>query len=147
MMGDHLRIPGRAVRIHEQDVNCAAAIHSGIVAPGSDRVYTGFSHGAAGIGYFLLHLGLAAEEEKYVTLAEEAAAFLKAHATPLVDGTAWTKLVPARKKEYPVQWCHGSPGIALFFDALHAALGKPEHARLRDECVRSNAARGRTASA
>jgi len=115
------------------------------VTAGSDRVYIGFSHGAAGIGYFLLHLGLAAEDEKYLTLAEEAAAFVKANGTTLGSGLAFTKMVPPRKKAYPVQWCHGSPGIALFFDAMHAALGGREYERLRDECVRADVIEGRAA--
>ncbi len=116
------------------------------VAPGSDRTYIGFSHGAAGIGYFLLHLHLATKDERYRELAQGAAWFVMRYAeTDGDNGWKWTKLQPPRKDAYPVQWCHGSPGIGLFFHAIHRHLGGNEYKEALDRCLAANAREGRTA--
>lgn len=70
------------------------------------------------MGAFLLHL----DGERYRKLAEGAAAFVRRCAVDDGEGGwKWTKMHPPRKEEYPVQWCHGSPGIGLFFLAMEDA--------------------------
>lgn len=119
---------------------------SWVVAPGSDRVYIGFSHGAAGIGYFLLHLHRATKKAVYRDLAVEAARFVIETAHPDGDdGWKWTKMHPARKQAFPVQWCHGSPGNALFFLDLHRHVGGDLYKRALDRCVAANLREGKTA--
>ena len=116
------------------------------VAPGSGRTYIGFSHGAAGIGYYLLHLHLATKEERYKDLAQGAAWFVMRYAEEDgADGWKWTKLQPPQNQAYPVQWCHGSPGIGLFFHAINRHLGGNEYKEALDRCLAANAREGRTA--
>jgi len=120
------------------------------VAPGSDRTYIGFSHGAAGIGYFLLHLNRRTKDAIYLDLAKEAAAFVeKTAADDGYGGWKWTKMHPPRKPgDYRVQWCHGSPGNALFFMALNEHLedgGKGPYAEALWRCISANIRDGRTA--
>jgi lantibiotic modifying enzyme len=61
------------------------------------------------------------------------------------DGLKWTKMQPPRKEAYPVQWCHGSPGIGLFFVTMRDRFGKREYQRALDACIASNRRTGRTA--
>jgi len=120
------------------------------LAPGSDRTYVGFSHGAAGNGYFLLKLFEVTGNEEYEVLARGAAKFVEASATP--DGQGgwkWTKMhPPKRPDDFRVQWCHGSPGNGLFFLAMTQALegkdGGP-YAEALWRCITANIRDGRTA--
>jgi len=106
--------------------------------PIGGRVYLGFSHGAAGVAYFLLHLHRATGDPEYLALAREGAAFVLAHESP---GGRWLKMTaPFDETKNPcaVQWCHGSPGIGLLF----CDLGYEEPLR---RCVAATLAEGRTA--
>jgi lantibiotic modifying enzyme len=117
------------------------------VRPGHrSATYLGLSHGAAGIGYYLLHLHRATKETAYRGLAEEAARFVLAHAVADgADGYKWTKIQPPRKDAYPVQWCHGSPGMGLFFCDMERHLGGKVYGKTLDRCVVSTRREGRTA--
>ncbi|MHC4728986.1 MAG: lanthionine synthetase LanC family protein [Planctomycetota bacterium] len=117
------------------------------VRPGHESAtYLGLSHGAAGIGYFLLHLHRVTQESAYRGLAEEAARFVLAHAVADgADGYKWTKLQPPRKDAHPVQWCHGSPGIGLFFCAMARHLGAKAYRKPLDRCLAATRRDGRTA--
>ncbi len=106
------------------------------IAPGKNKaVYLGFSHGAAGIGYFLLHLGRRTGVKRYTVRAHEAAQFLLEHEE---DGH-WWRTVPATSTLRRVQWCHGAPGIGLFFKEL------PEYADAYKRCLTVTEKEGRTA--
>jgi len=111
------------------------------------RVYTGFSHGAAGIGYFLLELSAATGDASFRTLAEEAARFVTAHAMPEGDdGWLWWRTVPPIEDEdIRIQWCHGPPGNGLFFAALVRELGRDEDRAALARCLATTRRRGRTA--
>jgi hypothetical protein len=118
------------------------------ITPGSDRVYLGFSHGAAGVGTFLLELHRVTGKRTYRDLAEGAARFVMKHAeADGSDGWKWTKMVaPHRAEAWPVQWCHGSPGIGLFFLALRetSGMGRANWAKALARCVASTRRGGRT---
>lgn len=110
------------------------------------RVYTGFSHGAAGIGYFLLSLSKATGDTSYLALAEAAARFVEKSAMPEgEDGWLWYRTVPPDKEEdIRIQWCHGPPGNGLLFAALVRA-GKAEYRPALDRCLATTKRLGRTA--
>ncbi len=114
------------------------------ISPGS-RVYVGFSHGAAGIGYFLLHAARVTGNKDYRVLAEEAARYIVSRAeNEGGDGWHWWRTDPPQKDEMVrIQWCHGAPGTGLFFadmvrhtDTHKDALGR---------CLATTRRRGRTA--
>jgi len=114
----------------------------------TSRIYTGFSHGAAGVGYFLLGLGNATGEAYYKDLAQEAGRFVARNATPEgEDGWLWYRTVPPQKdEEIRIQWCHGPPGNGLFFAALVRA-GKEAYRPALDRCLATTRRLGRTARA
>jgi lantibiotic modifying enzyme len=118
---------------------------------GTSRIYTGFSHGAAGIGYFLLELSRATGDPSFRMLAEEAGRFVTRHAMAEgEDGWLWYRTVPPIEgEEIRVQWCHGPPGNGLFFAAL-SLLGQAEYevcGRALARCVATTRRKGRTARA
>ena len=135
------RLKARAIR--EDSTACWRA--------GSDetsRIYTGFSHGAAGIGCFLLELSRATGEKAFLDLAEEAARFVARNAMPEgEDGWLWYRTVPPDKEEeIRIQWCHGAPGNGLLFLALVRA-GREEFRPALARCLATTTRRGRTARA
>ncbi len=114
----------------------------------TSRIYTGFSNGAAGIGYFLLGLARATGEQYYLDLAQEAARFVARNAMPDgEDGWLWYRTVPPIKdEEILIQWCHGAPGNGLLFAALVRA-GKGSFRPALDRCLATTRRSGRTARA
>lgn len=108
------------------------------------RVYVGFSHGAAGIGYFLLHAARVSGKKEYRVLAEEAARYVVSRAEDEGgDGWHWWRTDPPQKDEMVrIQWCHGAPGTGLFFADLvrHADTHRAALAR----CIATTRRRGRT---
>ena len=84
------------------------------------RNLTGFSHGAAGVGYALLELFHATGETKYWLGAERAFAYERhwfdAEAGNWPDFREEQGRGPRRSKtplSFATLWCHGAPGIAL----------------------------------
>jgi type 2 lantibiotic biosynthesis protein LanM len=77
----------------------------------SDRLLTGFAHGAAGIAYALLRLFAATSDEIYREAAEEGIAYedsLFVH-----ESGNWPDLRTDAQPAYMTSWCHGAPGIGL----------------------------------
>ncbi|MGJ5675412.1 MAG: type 2 lanthipeptide synthetase LanM family protein [Nostochopsis sp.] len=78
------------------------------------KLLTGFSHGAAGIAYALLHLYKASGETAFLEAAEEAIAYERSVFIP--EEGNWPDFRQSFPKEKPVcmcSWCHGAPGIGL----------------------------------
>lgn len=101
-----------------------------VLQDGRTVFYTGLSHGAAGAGYFLCRLAGAlpgAERAAYTDGAEAAAAWLKAIA--ISEGTAvnWYRREPDQLGVRQIQWCHGAPGIGIFYAELHRVTGSAAH--------------------
>jgi len=80
---------------------------------------TGFSHGAAGVGYSLLELFRATEDGRFRTAAEQAFDYERSLYNP--DQKNWPDLRDLASRlgqvsegpTYATFWCHGAPGIAL----------------------------------
>ncbi|HYP41906.1 MAG TPA: lanthionine synthetase LanC family protein [Chloroflexia bacterium] len=84
------------------------------------RNLTGFSHGAAGIGYALLKLFHATGERRYQEAAEMAFQYERYWFDTTESNWPDFREVPGRGQSrkrmqapYHVLWCHGAPGIAL----------------------------------
>jgi lantibiotic modifying enzyme len=113
------------------------------IAPGKNNaVYLGFSHGAAGTGYFLLHLSRRTKDARYKKLADEAARFVLKH-----EGASgyWGRTVPKSRKTQRLQWCHGAPGIGLFFLDLHRFAPHEDYKQALLRCVDVTRRHGRSA--
>lgn len=86
--------------------------------PGQPNL-TGFSHGAAGVGYALLELFRATGDHRFRAGAEGAFAYERRLYNP--DAVNWPDLrqrdpggdQPEDPPSYTALWCHGAPGIAL----------------------------------
>lgn len=80
----------------------------------SGRALTGFSHGAAGIGYALARLHAASALPRFMDAALEAVGYERACFDP-VQGN-WPDLRPNGVRDpsgFCVKWCHGAAGIAI----------------------------------
>ncbi len=114
-----------AVRCGERLLNTAVRENEGwswktIDAPGMNpsRNLTGFSHGAAGIGWALLELGHATGDARFCAAAFEAFRYERSHYSAQFEN--WPDfrdyLRPPGQRNTPVYanaWCHGAPGIGL----------------------------------
>jgi type 2 lantibiotic biosynthesis protein LanM len=99
----------------------------------------GFAHGAAGIGWALSRLGLAAGEQRWLDLGEAATAFQESLYRP--EAGSWLDRREADQSLYLDSWCHGSTGVGLAAWDLYSRTGAPDHL---DRAVRAAAATWRT---
>jgi lantibiotic modifying enzyme len=80
------------------------------------RNLTGFSHGAAGIGWAFAELFAATGESRFQAAGEEAFRYERAFYSPELqnwpDFRAYLR-PPGSPPAYGMAWCHGAPGIAL----------------------------------
>ncbi|MGI8745518.1 MAG: lanthionine synthetase LanC family protein [Bryobacteraceae bacterium] len=81
--------------------------------------FVGFSHGPAGIGYYLDRLYRATKVDKYKEYADKAMEHIEEIAIPEKNGVKWYHEELARKTRYSSQWCHGNPGMNPFFLDLY----------------------------
>lgn len=122
-----------AVRLGDQIVAgaevCRGAMSWSGESPTSLRHLTGFSHGAAGIGYALLELFHCTSDQKYRRAAEGAFRYERRWFDKEKGNWQDLREVPVRDRHrsaeaaYPVQWCHGAPGIALSRLRAYEILG------------------------
>ncbi|MDQ7779066.1 MAG: lanthionine synthetase LanC family protein [Planctomycetota bacterium] len=96
-------------------------------ATGQDRFYTGFSHGTAGIAYFLAKLSEAAGEKKFLQCAEGGARWLIKNGVVDGDGLKWFHYEPERKDKFQTGWCHGPAGTCRLFMELHRITRNAEY--------------------
>lgn len=94
---------------------------------------TGFSHGAAGIGYALLELFNATGEIKYREAAVKAFNYERSWFEPRVGNWPDLREVPRRHQRgdsslpFSAVWCHGAPGIALSRLRAYDLLGEQQY--------------------
>jgi class IV lanthipeptide synthase len=86
----------------------------------------GFGHGVAGIGYFLLLAYEATGDRRHEETVLQAIRTLAGNALPDRGGLNWPVL-PGEKELKRCQWCHGAPGVGLFFVKAAEALKDPAH--------------------
>ncbi|NVK79430.1 lanthionine synthetase LanC family protein [Streptomyces morookaense] len=97
---------------------------------------TGFSHGAGGIGWALVHLGVATGHPEYVAAGRKAFAYENRHFDTAehdwydlrTDNGAAVK----GARHFANAWCNGAAGIGLARITSWAALGKTDDDLLLD---------------
>ncbi|MGI8745632.1 MAG: lanthionine synthetase LanC family protein [Bryobacteraceae bacterium] len=89
-------------------------------APELDYYFVGFSHGPAGIGYYLERLYRQTRRPIYHEYALMAMDYLESIAIHEKNYVKWYHEELKRNTRYPSQWCHGTPGIAPFFLVLYS---------------------------
>jgi type 2 lantibiotic biosynthesis protein LanM len=106
---------------------------------GEERPLTGFSHGAAGIAYALLRLHAATGDEACRAAALEAIAYERGVFS--AEQANWPDfragVTADGRPGYPVQWCHGAPGIALARLGGLGVAGGPEVEREIEVALRT----------
>lgn len=75
-----------------------------------ERNLTGFSHGAAGIGWILNEIYACCGDRRFADAAADA--FRYERACFSVEEQNWPDF-REEQVEYPLMWCHGAPGIVL----------------------------------
>jgi lantibiotic modifying enzyme len=95
-----------------------------MIAPSVSRNYPNFSHGTAGVSYFLASLYEATGEGEFLDAARAGAAYLQALATPTAnDGRMIFHSEPGNEQLYYLGWCHGPVGTARTFHLLGRLTG------------------------
>lgn len=92
------------------------------MSPDDTLLMPNFSHGTAGVAFFLARLYEETKDKKYLAAAESGAAYLLKHTNS--DG-----LIFHDEKNGPslcyLGWCHGPVGTSRLFGVLHRITGKP----------------------
>lgn len=98
------------------------------ISPRVPRRYPNFSHGAAGVSYFLTRLSEATGDRWFLATALKGATYLQAISTETPgEGRIVFHSEPGNEQIYYVSWCHGPPGTARLFQALARATGLKEY--------------------
>lgn len=90
-----------------------------VTGPNVTYYFVGFSHGPAGIGYYLDRLYRVTKNEKYKEYADKAMQHIENISIPEKDYVKWYHEELASRSRFPSQWCHGNPGMTPFFLELY----------------------------
>src|SRR5262249_3586642 len=88
--------------------------------PTFPREMPNFSHGTAGIAYFLATLSQQGGEKQHLEAALDGARYLRAIAVPSGDGTVIRHHDGDGAELFYLSWCHGGAGTARLWERLHA---------------------------
>lgn len=91
-----------------------------LMTPTFKRNMPNFSHGTAGIGYFLARLHRVTGDVRFREGAEAAARYLAAIAAPKGDGVVVRHHDGDGENLFYLSWCHGPAGTARLFHELGA---------------------------
>jgi lantibiotic modifying enzyme len=93
---------------------------------GYPREMPNFSHGTAGIAYFLATLFSETGERAFLDQAVEGARYLQSIATREGDAYLIHHHAPGGEELYYLSWCHGPAGTNRLFHRLHELTGENE---------------------
>lgn len=98
------------------------------LSPGYARNYPNFSHGTAGVGYFLATLAKDTGDRTFFDAALGGARYLKSIAATEGDVCLVFHHEPGDdgKQLFYLGWCHGPAGTARFWYQLYRITGDPE---------------------
>jgi lantibiotic modifying enzyme len=96
------------------------------MTPTFKRLMPNFSHGTAGIAYFLATLSAEAGEQRFLDHAIAGAKYLQSVAKTEGDMCLIFHNEPDGKDLYYLSWCHGPPGTARLFYRLHQITKDPQ---------------------
>lgn len=91
--------------------------------PKFPRVMPNFSHGTAGVAYFLARLYEETKDRKYLTAAESGARHLLAIADQQGESCRIHHHTPGGEDLFYLGWCHGPTGTARLFFQLFKVTG------------------------
>lgn len=92
------------------------------------RNYPNFSHGTAGVSYFLATLYQASGERLFLDASLAGARYLQSLATTTPAGGRMVfHSEPGNEQIFYLSWCHGPAGTARLFHRLATITGDPSH--------------------
>ena len=95
-----------------------------MMSPGFTRNMPNFSHGTAGVAYFLATLAGETRDSSFVDAAIRGGRYLQSIATPTDgDGRRIFHNDPDGRELFYLSWCHGPAGTARLFHRLGAVTG------------------------
>ncbi len=106
---------------------------------GGDRVYTGFSHGVAGIATALAQTYAATGEARFLAAAQEGARWLATTDLCVHDarGTAWRHDTTSSPDDRLWEgWCHGPAGTCRLHLLLYSLTGDPRALAVAEDGAR-----------
>ena len=92
----------------------------------SPRLMPNFSHGTAGVAYFLARLFEVTGDEGFLDAAIQGARYLQAVSQCRDDGCLVFHHEPGGEDLFYLGWCHGPAGTARLFHQLHQQTGEEE---------------------
>jgi len=95
--------------------------------------YPNFSHGTAGVSYFLATLYEASRERAFLDAALAGVKYLDAVSTRRDGARAIFHVTGGGESRFYLSWCHGPVGTARLFYRLFRITGDPQHRRAIDE--------------
>lgn len=96
-----------------------------------------FSHGTAGIAYFLATLYQESKEPSFLRGALAGARYLQSIADTEGESCLIFHDEPTGKNLYYLGWCHGPAGTGRLFYRLYQATGDPQWRNWFEKCARS----------
>jgi lantibiotic modifying enzyme len=116
-----------AARAGRRLIELGEPSHEGLkwlIQPGMQRNYPNFSHGAAGVSFFLASLYQATKEQEFLDAALAGAKYLDAIATSTPsNGRMVFHSEPGNESIYYLSWCHGPGGTARLYQRLAESTG------------------------
>ena len=107
------------------------------ISPNYPRFMPNFSHGTAGVAYFLARLHQATGDQRYLDGALAGARYLVAVADTSDGGCRIFHADPDGLDRYYLGWCHGPAGTARLFERLYAITGDAQWQDWFERCVAS----------
>lgn len=96
-----------------------------LIQPEMPRNYPNFSHGTAGVAYFLASLYGETKERAFLDAARAGAAYLDSIATPTPSGGRMVyHSEPGNEQIFYLSWCHGPVGTARLYHRLAQVTGE-----------------------
>ncbi len=105
--------------------------------PDYPRLMPNFSHGTAGISYFLATLYRETQQKKFLDAALSGARYLRSIAHKEDDVCLIFHHEPDGEDLYYLGWCHGPTGTAQLFYRLYQATGDKEWMEWSERCARA----------
>lgn len=93
------------------------------MTPKFPRVMPNFSHGTAGVAYFLATLYADTRRKEFLKPATDGARYLQSIAQTADGACLVMHNMPEGKDLYYLGWCHGPAGTARLFHQLHRVTG------------------------
>lgn len=98
---------------------------SWLVSPQMPRNYPNFSHGTAGVSYFLARMSATSGSRRHLEAALDGERWLRSITTSTPNGGCLVyHSAPGNEQIFYLSWCHGPPGTARLYHALGAITGR-----------------------